>query len=293
MPRVEAICTSASKGERKGPRDRATFLEGRGIEGDAHAGEWHRQVSLLGAEDIDTVRRKGLPDIVPGAFAENVVVSGLNLESFGLGTRLRLGRDVVLSVTQIGKVCHSPCRIYHLTGDCIMPRLGLFARTVPRDRTQAVVLLTADDGAAPEVPEGLARFLEMLKAHIYTVESTPTAEAVARRLKHYCDGHSIDLVIVAEGAEEAGREWIARVTRQALDGSVPDAADGSSSAEDGASWAVIGYRGGTLLARSSGTPLADGRLSGLASATECAVRRLRPRAADAAPVPAAGGSDAR
>jgi MOSC domain-containing protein YiiM len=319
MPRVEAICTSASKGERKGPSDRATFLEGHGIEGDAHAGAWHRQVSLLGAEDIDTVRKNGLPDIVPGAFAENVVVSGLKLESFGLGTRLRLGRDVVLSVTQIGKVCHSPCRIYHLTGDCIMPRLGLFARVeaggevvvgddagavriIPRDRTQAVVLLAAApeaavDGAAPKMPEGAARLLEMLKAHVYALESTPTAEAMARRLEHYCDGHSIDLVVVAEGAEEAGREWVARVTRQALKDPAQNAGGGlpiaDACTEDGASWGVIGSRGGTLLATASGPPLGDDRLSDLTRAVEHELGRLRLRAADAAPVPAAGGSGAR
>ena len=128
MPRIEALCVSEKKGERKHPVDSAVFLEKLGIEGDAHAGKWHRQVSLLSLEDIETVRSNGLPDIKPGDFAENVITSGLDINSFGLGTRLRLGRDVVLSITQIGKVCHSPCKIYRLTGDCIMPRVGLFAR---------------------------------------------------------------------------------------------------------------------------------------------------------------------
>jgi len=126
--RVNALCVSRSKGERKKPVSRATFRIEHGIEGDGHAGPWHRQVSLLDAEDIETVRKKGLPDLAPGDFAENVILSGLDLAFCGLGTTLRLGENVVLSITQIGKECHSRCRIYYLTGDCIMPRLGVFAR---------------------------------------------------------------------------------------------------------------------------------------------------------------------
>ena len=101
MPKVEALCTSEKKGEPKRPGEAAVFLADRGIEGDAHAGQWHRQVSLLAAEDIETVRRT-LPDVGPGAFAENVVASGIDLAGLGLGSRLRLGAEVVLAVTQIG-----------------------------------------------------------------------------------------------------------------------------------------------------------------------------------------------
>ncbi len=126
MARIEALCTSKEKGERKRPVDSVLLKENHGIEGDGHAGDWHRQVSLLSAEDIETVRRK-LPDIKPGDFAENVIVSGIDLSKFGIGTRFKLG-DAILSITQIGKECHTPCKIYHMTGDCIMPRLGLFAR---------------------------------------------------------------------------------------------------------------------------------------------------------------------
>ena len=126
--RIDTICVSEKKGERKRPVESACFQAGHGIRGDAHAGPWHRQVSLLAAEDIETVRRKGLPDIGAGDFAENVVLSGLNLNALGIGTRLRLSKSVEITITQIGKECHSPCRTYYLTGDCIMPRLGLFAR---------------------------------------------------------------------------------------------------------------------------------------------------------------------
>lgn len=129
MPRVDALCTSERKGERKRPVASASFRAGWGIEGDAHAGPWHRQVSLLAAADIEAVRAAGLPDITPGAFAENVVLSGIDFADVGLGTRIRLGEAVVVTITQIGKRCEAPCEIARLTGDCIMPRRGLFVRS--------------------------------------------------------------------------------------------------------------------------------------------------------------------
>lgn len=126
MGRIEALCVSENKGERKHPVESVLLRAEHGIEGDGHAGDWHRQVSLLSAEDIETVRKK-LPDIKPGDFAENVIVSGIDLSEFGIGTKFKLG-DTILSITQIGKECHTPCKIYYQTGDCIMPKLGLFAR---------------------------------------------------------------------------------------------------------------------------------------------------------------------
>ncbi|MGB2828729.1 MAG: MOSC domain-containing protein, partial [Phycisphaerae bacterium] len=217
MARAKALCVGPKKGEPKRPVPEARFRAGHGIEGDAHAGPGHRQVSLLADEDIETVRREGLPDVLPGAFAENVVLSGLDLGAVGLGTRLRLGEDVVLAVTQIGKVCHAPCEIARVTGDCIMPRLGLFARVekggsvrpgdeaelvarVPRERLQAVVLTVSDrcsrGEAADTAGPAVARlFEERLGAHIYRLEVVPDeADRIAERLKHYADGHSIDLV---------------------------------------------------------------------------------------------------
>lgn len=97
-----------------------------GIEGDAHAGEWHRQVSLLAIESIDKMRAKGL-DVGPGDFAENVTTEGLDLVSLPVGTRLRMG-ETLAEVTQIGKVCHDRCAIYEQAGDCVMPREGIFVR---------------------------------------------------------------------------------------------------------------------------------------------------------------------
>jgi len=125
MAEILAVCISEKKGEQKHPVSEGIFKIDHGIVGDAHAGNWHRQVSLLGEESVDKVRHL-LPDIAPGAFAENLLTRGLCLYELPLGTRLRAG-EVLLEVTQIGKECHQGCAIRQLTGDCVMPREGIFA----------------------------------------------------------------------------------------------------------------------------------------------------------------------
>ena len=104
------------------------LIENYGLENDAHAGKWHRQVSLLSYEKIEEFKAKGAP-IDDGAFGENLIVSGYDLKALPVGTRLRSG-EVLLEVTQIGKQCHSGCEIYKIMGDCIMPREGVFARVI-------------------------------------------------------------------------------------------------------------------------------------------------------------------
>ena len=129
MALVEALCISRKKGTVKKSVSRAEFLPDWGIVGDAHAGQGHRQVSLLSGESVDGVRQQ-IPQLRPGAFAENVVTRGFRLADVRIGDRIRLGESVVLEVTQIGKECHTACAIKRLTGDCIMPREGIFARVV-------------------------------------------------------------------------------------------------------------------------------------------------------------------
>lgn len=139
MAIIEAICVSSKKGIVKKAVPQAEFQVGFGIAGDAHGGDWHRQVSLLAGESIDTVKEK-LPQLKDGAFAENIVTRGLNLAAVKVGDRLRIGKEIILEITQIGKHCHNDgCAIKKATGDCIMPREGLFAKVVqggvaqPRD----------------------------------------------------------------------------------------------------------------------------------------------------------------
>jgi MOSC domain-containing protein YiiM len=126
--KVVAVCTSENKGERKKAVEIAEVREDHGIVGDAHSGDWHRQISLLAIESIKKMQDKGL-DVGAGDFAENITTEGIDLPSLPLGTRLAIG-DIVAEVTQIGKVCHTKCAIYYQAGDCVMPREGIFVKVI-------------------------------------------------------------------------------------------------------------------------------------------------------------------
>ena len=125
---VKAICISERKGTKKHAVPFAELIENYGIAGDAHAGNWHRQVSLLADESVDTMRGK-TPELKAGDFAENILTAGVELKSLPIGTRLKIG-ETELEVTQIGKECHSDCEIRRLTGKCVMPTDGIFARVI-------------------------------------------------------------------------------------------------------------------------------------------------------------------
>jgi len=128
MASVKAVCISEKKGERKKPVESVELRENHGIVGDGHAGEWHRQVSLLAEESIEKMRKLGL-DVDSGDFAENITTSGIDLVSLPVGSRLRVGATL-LEVSQIGKECHTRCAIYHQAGDCVMPKEGIFAKVI-------------------------------------------------------------------------------------------------------------------------------------------------------------------
>lgn len=132
--KVYAVCTSEKKGERKKPVEYVEIKENHGIVGDAHSGEWHRQVSLLALESIRKMQEKGL-DVVSGDFAENITTEGIDLPSLPIGTRLAIG-DTLTEVTQIGKECHTRCSIYYQAGDCVMPREGIFVKVLKGGRVK-------------------------------------------------------------------------------------------------------------------------------------------------------------
>ena len=142
MAHVLAVCISENKGERKKPVEAVELRENHGIIGDGHAGDWHRQVSLLAQESIDKMRAMGL-DVNAGDFAENLTTSGIDLVILPIGSRLQIG-ETLLEVTQIGKECHTRCAIYYQAGDCVMPKEGIFAKVItggmikPGDEIQAV-----------------------------------------------------------------------------------------------------------------------------------------------------------
>jgi len=274
--RLEAICTSQHKGTPKTAVPAAQLRRHHGIEGDAHAGPGHRQVSLLAHEHIEAFKLSGGLALRAGAFAENLVVSGLDLGSLGLGSRVRVGTHALLSITQLGKKCHQRCAIYDQTGDCIMPRVGLFARVladgavavgdaatiehvVERSLLQAVVLTlsdrcaagTAQDTAGPAVA---ALLRASLPAHIYAAEILPDGRAgLAERLRHYADGHGIDVVVAVGGTGPAPRDQTPEAVRDVVERLTP----GFDEAMRQASLAVTplgmlsracsGIRGSTLI----------------------------------------------
>lgn len=126
---VEAVCASPARGTVKSPVTTGWLVADHGLAGDGHAGPWHRQVSVLASESIAQVRAL-LPQLTAGAFGENLVISGLDLTRVQVGDRLELGGGALLEVTQIGKECHHGCEIRAATGDCIMPREGIFCRVL-------------------------------------------------------------------------------------------------------------------------------------------------------------------
>ncbi len=127
--RIISIAVSRKKGTRKTLVNRARMILNHGLDGDAHAGPWHRQVSFLASESIQRAREKGL-DVKFGDFAENVATEGIEWTHLAIGTQVKLGTTVIVEISQIGKTCHNPCAIYYQAGDCIMPREGVFARVI-------------------------------------------------------------------------------------------------------------------------------------------------------------------
>ena len=284
MGQVEWLCLGQAKGQTKHAVGQVELRADHGLVGDCHAGAWHRQVSLLSSADVATARET-LPGIAPGDFAENVVVSGVDLSALGLGSTVKLGAEAIVSVTHIGKVCHTACRIGQITGDCIMPRAGLFARVlvggpvatgdavevlqaVPRKTFQLVVLTISDrcsrgesqDTAGPAAAE-LA--CQALGAHLYRLEVLPDeAQQIAARLKHYCDGHSIDLVLTVGGTGFAPRDVTPEASAAVIERFTPGldeamrAASMASTPHAMLSRARSGIRGGTLIVTLPGSPRA-------------------------------------
>ena len=239
------ICTSPKKGETKQSVEKAQLIANSGIEGDAHAGKGHRQISLLDNSDINDMREKGL-ELKPGAFGENIVIEGINLGSVGIGSVLEIG-DAKLDITQIGKVCHNRCAIYDKTGDCIMPRTGVFARVVEggeispgmsfkvaslvsRDTTQVGVITVSDtcsegtkrDTAGPAVSELIG---DQLHAHIGWAGIVPDEENQISRTIRGLAGRGLHMIITVGGTGCAPRDVTPEATKAVIDREVPGLAE--------------------------------------------------------------------
>lgn len=127
--KIVAVSISKKKGQKKTNMDEVRLIRDHGIDQDAHAGDWHRQVSLLDMQSISKIKEKGI-DVLPGNFAENITTEGMRLWELPIGTKMKLGSQVLVEVTQIGKECHDRCAIFQQVGDCVMPREGIFAKVL-------------------------------------------------------------------------------------------------------------------------------------------------------------------
>lgn len=241
--RIVAVCLSAEKGQAKEAAPEGLLVANEGLQGDAHAGAGHRQVSLLSRQAIEGMQEKCGP-LEWGAFGENLVAEELDTASLGLGSRLRLGEEAVLEVTQIGKVCHDPCAIYERAGECIMPREGLFLRVVeggkvragdevvvtervPPEVIQAAILTVSDRAARGEredrVGPALSQLLsERLGAHLAATAIVPDdREAIVGALRDFCQRGGLDLVITSGGTGFSPRDVTPEATAEVVERLTP------------------------------------------------------------------------
>ena len=282
MGTVLAVCTSEKKGVQKRDVGKATFVKDWGIEGDAHAGKWHRQVSLLSADKIDDFRAKGA-EVVFGDFGENLVVRGFDFRSLPVGTLLRCGK-VLLEMTQIGKECHSHCAIYQTMGDCIMPREGVFARVleggviqngdemvieerVGKRPYQAAVITLSDKGARGEREDKSGpAIVERLEEAGYEVAETlllPDGPLPLKaQLIRLCDQRQLDLILTTGGTGFTPRDQTPEATLAVAERQVPGIAEAiraysmQITRRAMFSRGVAAIRGKTLIVNLPGSPKA-------------------------------------
>lgn len=279
---ILAVCTSDRRGIQKTNVSRAVFVENYGIEGDAHGGSWHRQVSLISADKIDEFRSRGA-NVAYGAFGENLVVEGIDFRTLPVGTLLRCG-DVLLEMTQIGKECHSHCAIFHQVGDCIMPREGVFARVleggtiqagdrmVIEHRTgklpwQAAVITLSDKGARGEREDQSGPAIaDRLRDSGYDVIEQFMISDDPDLLKHHlirlCDQRRPDLILTTGGTGFSMRDKTPEATLAVAERNVPGIAEAIRAASlkitkhAMLSRAVSVIRGKTLIINLPGSPKA-------------------------------------
>ena len=245
MGKVIAVCTSDRKGIQKHDVNTAHFSVEWGIDGDTHAGKWHRQISLLSADKIEAFNARGA-NVIPGAFGENLVVEGFDFRALPVGTLLRYN-DVLLKMTQIGKACHSHCEIYKKMGECIMPREGVFARVIEPGSIsvgdemsiekreghfpwQAAVITLSDKGAAGERKDesGPAIANRLRDAGYEVVEEVlihDDERVLKQQLMRLCDQRQLDLILTTGGTGCSPRDITPEATLAVADKNVPGIAE--------------------------------------------------------------------
>jgi molybdenum cofactor synthesis domain-containing protein len=289
MPVVVAVCTSEKKGTQKQNRHTAVFVQDWGIEGDAHAGKWHRQVSLLSADKIEAFRRRaaakqdaGIPDIPYGAFGENLVVQGIDFSTLPVGTTF-FCNDVKLELTQIGKECHDHCEIYKKMGECIMPHEGVFTRVINGGMIRegdtmtytlpfnAAVITVSDSGAAgirtdASGPAVCTVLVQNGYKVVYTKTVPDERDLISAELRTLADSGTeagpVHIIFTTGGTGFSPRdvtpEATADVTERAVPG-IPEAMRAASLAvtpRGMLSRAAAGIRKQTLIVNLPGSPKA-------------------------------------
>lgn len=282
MGELKAICISEKRGTQKKEIPEAQVLVDWGIEGDAHGGKWHRQISLLAVEKIEEFRRKGA-DVDFGAFGENLIIEGFDLRRLAVGTRFRIG-EVILELTQIGKECHSHCEIYKKMGDCIMPREGVFTKVLhggvirkgdpvemippaaDRPYTAAVITLS-DKGFAGEREDKSGPLIrEMLQDAGYEIMETlllPDERAsLERQMIRLADQRQVNLILTTGGTGFSARDITPEATIAVCDRMARGIADAvrsysmSITSRSMFSRAESGIRKSTLIVNLPGSPKA-------------------------------------
>ncbi len=245
MGKIIALCVSKNKGEQKHPIDSVSLKKDFGIVGDAHAGNWHRQISFLAKESIDEFNKKGA-DVTPGAFGENIIVEGIDLKNIKVGDLLRSG-DITFEITQLGKQCHDHCAIYYKMGDCIMPRLGVFARvlndgelhlgdTIEQiERTDelpfsAAVITLSDKGFKGERVDtsgpAIANILYEKGYNVIEKILLPDGvELLSQELIRLADQRQVDLIITTGGTGFSPRDLTPEATLSVMDRNAPGIAE--------------------------------------------------------------------
>ena len=281
MGTVKAICVSGERGVQKHPVEKASFTPEWGIVGDAHGGNWHRQVSMLSAEKIEAFRKKIWVDY--GAFGENLVIEGFDFRTLPVTSRFAIG-DVVLEMTQIGKECHNDCVIKQQTGECIMPREGVFARVIAGGEIRvgdevtllpppenpplrAAVITLSDKGSRGEREDKSGPLIvKMLAAAGYKVEETlllpDEAAALKAQLIRLADGRQVNLILTTGGTGFSPRDITPEATLAVADRNAPGIAEAmryhslSITPRGMLSRAASVLRGKTLIVNLPGSPKA-------------------------------------
>lgn len=246
MGTLRGICISEKRGTKKSEVSSARLIADHGIEGDAHAGRWHRQVSLLALEKIDAFREKGA-EVVFGDFGENLIVEGFDLKNTPVGTRFKIGADVVLELTQIGKECHTHCAIYKTMGDCIMPREGVFTRVInggsiqvgdevtmipadPQLPFTAAVITLSDKGYRGEREDKSGpACVKILKENGYEVVETmilpDDRQRLEQQLIRLCDQRQVNLILTTGGTGFSERDVTPEATMAVATRNAPGIAE--------------------------------------------------------------------